>query len=420
MLAIIPTSISIILDPKKTLGQKALAFLILIPIVALSIAAFTVAALPAAIIGTSIAAFFTVMELIKLVIVSVEKHQARTDYNKMKAFNEALDTALETKNFEGIDRDLLDVRVLELQHRKDKPGLSHDEKISIPKKLDTIQEYLEQNKRLTEETKDKPVGKLKELYKNREHRLLQLADQVSLIKFAQKEKRDYKDNLDTVKELQDMILQIDEEIDTITQPIEKLKLRNLVADETIARTSTNLLMAIAGLTLSIIGLLVIAGGAAAAPAALAPITSIIGGTISVFLLAKWGAEKIAADNDALALEKRNEDQLDDILDEALYSYDAEILTRELDLERDFGESMRKKYHPSNSDSTILDILRAAPVSPAKEVVIPERSDVPLNAPSNHELNKEALRNLKEIPKKNNQGDGDKDDDEDGDNKHLHL
>ena len=73
--------------------------------------------------------------------------------------------------------------------------------------------------------------------------------------------------------------------------------------------TANLLMAIAGLTLSIIGLLVIPRGATAAPAALAPITSIIGGTISVFLLAKWGAEKIAA---AFLVEKRDKYQLDNI------------------------------------------------------------------------------------------------------------
>lgn len=336
MFTVLPAAVATLTDSKKTWGEKIFAMTILATVVALSIASVAVVAVAAgaalavvkvavinaAIIGTTVSALMTSLELLKLATLSIEKHNARTALKDKIEFDESIANELIP---EGNKFDVqLEVRAIELERKKSKLNLTTEEKENIDKEMQFIQAELLKRSITPGENQDGKAFKLKERYADRDKKLLDIAKMIAAINAAP-EGADNKANLDAMRLLQEEILEIDEDIEEITQPIKNVIRRDLVANENIAQSVTTASMALVGVTLSTVGLL-LAFGTLAAPPVIGPILIGFGIAMAVISLVTWAAFKIAERNDVKSAELKQETQMENVLDEALDYHEKNQIT----------------------------------------------------------------------------------------------
>ena len=226
MVAMIPKSIEIISDPKKSAAEKVFSTIFLTTIVSLSLAAFIVGSLFAAIVGTVVASIVTLMEGLGLLGKIIEKYQISAAYNKKIAFNELIDQKRTPEN--NRFNELFEVRTVELQQAMKKDYLSKEEKEKLQEERDFIEEVIKKKNIVIGQNEESTAFKLRKLYQEREEQLAKLIKKIPLLKSTSV-------SMDVLSEdielLQSEILQIDEQINKITAPAEQLNAENMIATE---------------------------------------------------------------------------------------------------------------------------------------------------------------------------------------------
>lgn len=336
MFAVLPGAVNTLTDSQKSIGERAIALGTLAGVVALSIAAFTivtvatgvsigVAIVQASIIGTALSAFMTAMETYKLIFLSIEKNKAKTALEDKKEFEEAVGRKVmpEGNKFD----DQLEIRAVELQRKKSTSGLTSDEQQEAEDKLKFVESVLLTKGITVGANEEGSAYKLQELYKKRDQKLMDIAPLIKDIQSAP-EGSDLTDTFEKMRALQEEIVTIDDEIDEITQPLEKVTRRDLVADENIAESVTTLSMAVVGLILSVAGYLVAAGTFATI---VGPVLSGFGIGMAGLSLVTGMAFKYAEHEDIKTAEQKMEKQKDNILDEALDYYEKNQAQKSLGL-----------------------------------------------------------------------------------------
>ena len=326
MFAIIPGAITTLTDSKKSITDKVIAMSILVAVVALSIASVGVtaaaagaaatvvaaAAVQASIIGITLSALMTVMELIKLVTLSKEKYKARTALDDKKEFIKALANKA-MPDGDKFDTQL-EIRAVELEQKKSRPGFISEEQ---KEELKFVKNELEKKGIDIASAKDGSAFQLQDLYAKRDQKLREMADLIKEVPSAA-EGDDLSKTFENMRALQGEIVTIDNDIEEITQPVEKVKRRNLVANENIAQCVTTLSMAVLGFITSVAGYF-IAGVTAAS--IIGPILAGIGIGMASLSLVTGIAFKYAEHDDIKAAENKLENHKDNILDEALDCYE---------------------------------------------------------------------------------------------------
>ncbi|WP_298623989.1 T4SS effector SidA family protein [uncultured Legionella sp.] len=317
MVSLIPKSISVLTDPKTSIPQKLFATGMLVTIGALSITAFTMGAMAAAIIGTVVSSMITVLEGVGLLGASINKYQTSNAYDKTNAFNEALELR-QIPDGEEYD-ELLEIRAVELKHKLAQKHLSEDKENKLAEERDFIADVLQEKNITIGSDKEKPPALLQELYKKRDEKLAELVSTIAT--FNSNVTTD--NQLEEIQTLQNDIVEIDNEIEKITPSIKKLAFDNSVSNEKVAFSVGTTSMATAGTLLSVIGIMLIAGSVAAPPFVLPALIG-FGITLSAISFIKWGIENLSARQDAEFAEQKLEAQKESILDEALVGYEHQL------------------------------------------------------------------------------------------------
>ena len=332
MMVMISNSLTIVTAPKKTFSEKVYATAFLATIIALLIAAAVVGSFFAAIIGTVVTLTLAIVEGIGLFRKMLKKFEASKALNNKTEFNELIDSLKAPKD-DSFDEQL-EIRAIELEHRITKEQISTADKQKYSKELEFISTLLKDKNIVIGSKQNAPPFILRELYKKRDEELTKLAAKVSLI--SQKPTLD--DHLKAIQLLQEEIVLIDKEIDAITEPIGKLALKEMIAEEQLALAVSTVTIGTFGAVLSIIGLLLFIGSIAAPPF-IVPLMFGIGIGLAAISLIKWGAEKITQREDAQYEELETAVHKESILDEALYAHEHPFNTKVTPV----GNSSHTKY-----------------------------------------------------------------------------
>lgn len=371
MVALVPQSISTLTNPAAGIRAKIFAGGLLAAIGAFSITAFVLGAAPAAIIGLVVASIVGVMQGLELVGKLTGKLKATKTYEHVKEFNNLLKSGCESPDNVPERTDFNEdfaVKSVELSYFATKRLAVIEQKQSIKK--EQIRAFVDPNikdlgglgelKRLRDQYKEQPAPvlfnelirleneklhlinektfvdhvidkkniviepdsaaeKLKKLFLLREERLKDLTAKITMLHQGDPEREPSPEILDDVLKLQKKIIKIDNKIDEISKPEKKIKLAHLIGNEVLARTFTNFALSGVGITFSIIALLLVSGGMAAAPFVL-PIMAGFGIGLSAFGIIKWAMEKSADMEDEEHKVKQAQRQEDRILDEVIDSY----------------------------------------------------------------------------------------------------
>lgn len=320
MLSMIPKSIETISDPKKSIAEKVFSTVFLMTIVALSIAAFVVGSLFAAVVGTVLSSIITAMEGLGFIGKVIEKYQLSTAYQKKLAFNKLIDQKITPENNQFDE--LFETRAVELQEVLKKKNLSTEDKESIKEELNFIEEVLQKRNIVIGQNEENPAFKLQKLYQEREEQLEKLVQKIALTQSTTISA----DVLEGIESIQSEILRIDEQINTITAPVEQLNAKNMIATEKVFLSLSSFSTAAAGTVLSVIGLTLFVGSIAMPPALIGALFGIGIGLASISL-AKYIGEKIAEHQDAEQEEQKETMQKDAILEEALYEYEYQLQSK---------------------------------------------------------------------------------------------
>ncbi|HHT0594281.1 TPA: T4SS effector SidA family protein [Legionella anisa] len=333
--SIIPASIAMITDKKSSIPAKILAVGFLLGLTALGITAFVLGGLIAAKIGLALASLATFIEVISFTISLINKYQTRSAYKEKKEFNHLLDSresdALENDKY----RERLEIRALELKHLLEK---STDE--SLKEELEFIDTIRSKKAYVAPQMDnillrfinairskigwselppdDPPVTKLSKLYQDRKDLITYLAWNTEQI--DKKDQTSDSTLIDLVSKLQHQIAQIDKDIELITEPLHELKRNDLLTNEAILKSFTNVALGGAGVILSTIGLMILLS-AVAAPPIMGPILFGFGIGLAIFGVVKWGIELYATKQDEKFMRKLEKENEGIILEEALDEYD---------------------------------------------------------------------------------------------------
>lgn len=320
LLAIIAQSISIVSDPKKSITEKIVSSVLIATLVTLSIIAFTLGALAAAIIGTIVSSVITIIEGAGFFGKIVEKFKLSNSYKLKKEFTELVDNRTEPKN--NRYNKLFEIRAIELRHELEKPNLNKSEKKQLNDELNFINEVLKNKKIIPGKNKNRAASKLQKLYAKRSSQLQSLVDKIALINSASKHS-EQNALLNEIKSLQKKIITTDNRIKKITPRISKLEQDNQNSTLKLLLSYTTFAIAGAGTILSVTALLV-AAGTIIAPPFMLPVVAAIGVVMAITSLIKWTAEKITEMEEAQLKAKETAAHEEAILDEALNAYDREL------------------------------------------------------------------------------------------------
>lgn len=356
MLAMIPKAIETLTDPKKSVGEKVFSTVFLATLVSLSIAAFVVGALFAAIVGTVVSSIITAIEGLGLIGKIVEKYQLSNTYQKKRDFNELIDNKKIPENNQ-FDQ-LFAVRAVELRELLKKSHISKEDQQKIKEELNFVEEVLQKNNIAIDQTAGSPTAELQNLYKEREVKLAELVQKIAIMKSGSATQTDTFS--EEIQLIQNDILRIDEQINDITAPVEVLNAKNMIATEKVFLSMTNFSVALSGTLLSIIGLVMFASAAVMPPAIIGGVVG-LGIGLSTISFAKYIGEKIADYQDAAQQEKKEKVQKEAILEEALYEYE---LNPSLKVALSLGSGNTKR---------ILDLLTSQPANQPREKSAPEQS-----------------------------------------------
>lgn len=388
--AVLPGAVATLTDSKKTWGEKIVAMTILATVVALSIASVAVVAVAAgaavavvkaavinaAIIGLTVSAFMASLELLKLATLSIEKHKAKTALVNKIAFDEAIANELIP---EGNKFDVqLEVRAIELERKKSKLNLTVEEKEKLDKEMQFIQAELLKRSITAGENQDGEAFKLQELYAKRDKKLLDIAKLIAAINAAP-EGTDNKTILDDMHLLQEEILEIDKDIEEITQPIKNVIRRDLVANENVAQSVTTASMALVGVTMSTFGLLLAFGVLSALPS-VGPLLIGFGIAMAVISLITWAAFKIAERNDGKSVELKQETQMENVLDEALDYHEKNQITNTVQPKARSSDAIIREglLTPTSTVAQLASPVLPEPIitSTQEQIVTPVKPEVP--------------------------------------------
>ncbi|KTD41067.1 T4SS effector SidA family protein [Legionella parisiensis] len=352
MLAVFPNAVKTLTDKNSSIGSKVFATFLLLSLTALGITAFVMGGIIAAKIGLAIACTATALEAISFIGSLFNKHNTRTAYKGKKEFAKLLDE--ETKEFSHLKdlskpyalendkyRERLEFRALELEHLLEKStneslkeelafiNIIRNKKPYVAPSTDSI--FLRFINKIRSKiglselpADDPPVIKLSKLYQDRKDLVSYLAKNTELIDTKY---QDSNSSLITlVGKLQQQIAQIDKDIESITEPLHELKRNDLLANEAIAKSFTNLALGGAGVTLSLIALMIlpILLSAVVAPPIVATVSTILLGFgigLAIFGAVKWVMELRATRKDEKIMRERTKEHEEIILEEALYEYD---------------------------------------------------------------------------------------------------
>lgn len=323
MISAIPNAMTTLTDKKSSIGTKIFAMTMLLATTGLGIAAFVLGGIVAAGIGLAFAALGTLIEGISLLGSIVDKYQSAKAYKEKKVFTDLMEKRDPSAFDSEVYKDRLEVRALELNYLLNKPSsLSH---VQIEDELEFIHKICTQRGwNQSSSSEDSPATKLSRLYQDREDMLLYLEKIIKIIDKEDKEGKNIEESklIALVSNLQHEIAEIDEDIEKITEPLHKLKQKNLLANEAIAKSYTNFALGGVGVIFSAVGLMVFLGTLAAPPIA-ATILLGFGIGLATFALIKWGAELYADKKDEKILKERAQEHEETILEEALdcYSHD---------------------------------------------------------------------------------------------------
>ncbi len=321
MVAMIPKSIEMLSDPKKSIAEKVFSMLFLATIVYLAIAAFIVGSLFAAIVGTVIASIVSVIEGLGLLGKIIEKYQISSAYTKKIAFNELIDQKRipEDNQF----NELFEVRAVELQEAIKKDYLSKEEKEKLTEELNFIEETLKKKNIIIGQDEKSTAFKLRNLYQEREEQLAKLIKKIPLLKSTSVSKDALSEDFQL---LQSDILRIDEQINNITATAEQLNAKNMIATEKTLLSISSFSIAMAGTLLSVIGLMMFVSSIAMPAAILGAIVG-VGIGLAAISLGKYIIEKIGEHQDAKKQEQKETMQKESILEEALYEYENQLQSK---------------------------------------------------------------------------------------------
>ncbi|WP_172653479.1 T4SS effector SidA family protein [Legionella fallonii] len=318
MFAMLPKSIEIITDPKKSIAEKVLSTIFLVTIVSLSVAAFVVGSLFAAIVGTVLASVVALMEGLGLIGKIVEKYQASAAYTKKVAFNDLIDLRKSPENTQF--NELFEARAVELKEAIKKKHLSKEEKEGLHEELHFIEEVLQKKNISLGQDEKNTAFKLQSLYRERERQLEKLINKISALKSTSSSINALSDDIQT---LQSEILQTDEQINKITVTAEQLNAENMIATEKSLLSISNFGVATAGVLLSVIGLIIAVSSVVMPPVILGALVG-VGIGLAAVSLGKFITEKIIEHQEAEEKEEKETMQKETILEEALFEYEYQL------------------------------------------------------------------------------------------------
>lgn len=316
-IAMLSMAFGMMIDPEKTIAEKAAIAVFLGTITAVAIAAVLAGPLFAAILGTVASAAITVIEGVGFLGNVINKYQNSSAYNQKKALTELIEnrTIPDDVAFE----ELLETRAVELTHKIAHNTISPAEKNQHLDELRFITAELNKKNILVGNNPENTAFQLQELYKKRKQQLASLTDTISLGNSSS----NLNLQLEEIQLLQSQIVLTDQEINKITAPANKLNVTNMIATEKVAQSFSNFNLALAGSLTTVIGLLLIVGGVAMPPV-IVPIMIGLGIGVSAFSLIKFVVEKINQHQENQELERLSAAHKESILNEALLGYQHQL------------------------------------------------------------------------------------------------
>lgn len=267
LLALLPRTVSILADPKKSFTEKMISVSIISSLIILSIMAFFLKTIGALILGVVIGSVMSFIDLMLVSKTTKKKLQTSSVYHDKKAFLELIKNRIRFKD--KYFNEQAEIRCLELEHQSELAPLNSEAQNDL-RYLNSIlpKDWIE----------NKSKHPLKQLYEQRRLALLELGKQ-----FEDITSKPYDENTSLNF---DEIIKIDKQISKYTKPLDQLKLENAFANKRIFITYANLAIALTSTAVSIIALL--AGmSVLVAPPIFLPLMVVVGVSLAVLGLSRW-------------------------------------------------------------------------------------------------------------------------------------
>ncbi len=316
-LAAIPEGLVYFADPKRTLKEKMIAVLGIAVVAGIAVTAFALGTTATLIFSTIVAFTFAIGEGINAVSKIIEDNNASSAYSKKAEFVQLLETGNVPVN--DYFNELLEIRAIELQHEIDKPGVRNNIRKKMNDELHFIEDELNKRNIIAGKNRDNQAFELAQLYAIHQEQIEALAATLALIT-EEIDLEGSEEVLHEIQKIQNEILTTEEDIISITQPIELLQFQKEITGPKVAVSLTTFTTTIVSAIISIFALL-IGMGVLVAPPILLPITIGIGITLAIVGLGRWIAEKMVEQQEKSYKNQSELHKKDVILNKALIAYE---------------------------------------------------------------------------------------------------